>query len=106
MNKYIVKQEDETDCGSCCLLSIIKYYNGYVPLEIIKEDTITNNNGTTFFNLKEAAIKYGFEVKGEKQTNLNTLICPYIVQLNMNNINHFVVVYKYENTKWNESHNI
>lgn len=28
----VVKQEDEADCGACCLLSIIKYYNGNIPL--------------------------------------------------------------------------
>lgn len=93
MKKYVVKQEDEADCGACCLLSVIKYYHGYVPLEVIKVDTLSNKDGTTFYNLKEAAIKYGFEVKGLKEQNLLKTNMPYIAQTLINNLYHFVVVY-------------
>lgn len=94
MKDYIVKQNDYADCGACSLLSIIKYYNGYVPLEIIKLDTLTNSDGTTFYNLKEAGIKYGFEVVGYNNKNIREIKCPFIVQLKINNMYHFVVVYE------------
>ena len=64
--KYIVKQNDIKDCGICCLESIIKYYNGYIPLETLRLDTKTNNNGTTAYNLIKTAKKYGFNALGKK----------------------------------------
>jgi ATP-binding cassette, subfamily C, bacteriocin exporter len=94
MKRYFIKQEDEMDCGACSLLSIIKYYKGNVPLEVIKVDTLTNKSGTTFYNIKEAAIKYGFAVKGILSCNLDKDNLPCIVQLKIDNYYHFVVVYE------------
>lgn len=91
INRYVIRQEEEKDCGASCLASIIKYYNGYVPLEIIRNDTLTNNNGTNFYNIKMAAIKYGFDVMGY---NNEQIIPPYIVQIKINDCYHFMVVYK------------
>lgn len=88
----VVKQEDEADCGACCLLSIIKYYNGNIPLELVKVDTLTTKDGTNFYNLKEAAEKYGFEVIGKKE-DLFKYTSPVIAQINQNNLLHFVVIY-------------
>ena len=50
MKNIVVRQEDEADCGACCLLSVIKYYNGFIPLEYVKVDTLTTKEGTTFYN--------------------------------------------------------
>lgn len=94
MKKYIELQEDEKDCGAACLSSIIKYYNGYVPLEIIKNDTLTDYNGTNFYNIKEAAIKYGFNVNGYYKKNIEP---PYIIQTKIDNYYHFMVVYEITN---------
>lgn len=91
INRYVIRQEEEKDCGASCLASIIKYYNGYVPLEIIRNDTLTNNNGTNFYNIKMAAIKYGFDVMGY---NNEQIIPPYIVQIKINDCYHFMVIYK------------
>ena len=91
INRYVIRQEEEKDCGASCLASIIKYYNGYVPLEIIRNDTLTDNNGTNFYNIKMAAIKYGFDVMGY---NNEQIIPPYIVQIKINDCYHFMVIYK------------
>ena len=91
INRYVIRQEEEKDCGASCLASIVKYYNGYVPLEIIRNDTLTDNNGTNFYNIKMAAIKYGFDVMGY---NNEQIIPPYIVQTRINDCYHFMVVYK------------
>lgn len=91
INKYVIRQEEEKDCGASCLASIVKYYNGYVPLEIIRNDTLTDNNGTNFYNIKMAAIKYGFDVMGY---NNEQIIPPYIVQIKINDCYHFMVIYK------------
>ncbi len=94
MKKSLVKQQDENDCGAACHLSIIKYYRGYVPLEQIKIDTLTNSEGTNFYYLKTAAEKYGFEVIGKKDLSFNEIKLPSICQMNLNGYNHFVVLFK------------
>lgn len=91
INRYVIRQEEEKDCGASCLASIVKYYNGYVPLEIIRNDTLIDNNGTNFYNIKMAAIKYGFDVMGY---NNEQIIPPYIVQIKINDCYHFMVIYK------------
>lgn len=94
MKNIVVRQEDEADCGACCLLSVIKYYNGFIPLEYIKVDTLTTKDGTTFYNLKVAAEKYGFEVSGKKEFVLRKIKLPAIAQIKINNFYHFVVIVK------------
>ena len=93
MKKCLVRQQDESDCGSACLSSIIKYYDGYVPFEQVKIDTMTNINGTNFYYLKTAAEKYGFQVLGKKE-KLENIKVPAICQIEDNGFNHFVVIYK------------
>ena len=99
MKSIVVRQEDEADCGACCLLSILKYYGGYMPLEFVKIDTLTTKDGTNFYNIKVAAEKYGFEVSGKKISNFDEIKTPVIVQLKINNLFHFVVVVKTTSTK-------
>ena len=90
MKNIVVRQEDEADCGACCLLSVIKYYNGFIPLEYVKVDTLTTKEGTTFYNLKVAAEKYGFEVSGKREFDLSKIKLPAIAQIKINNFYHFV----------------
>lgn len=95
--KYIVKQNDIKDCGICCLESIIKYYNGYIPLETLRLDTKTNNNGTTAYNLIKTAKKYGFNALGKKIKDIDDkdIILPAIAHITTKKgLNHFVVIYK------------
>lgn len=95
--KYIVKQNDIKDCGICCLESIIKYYNGYIPMEKLRIDTKTNNNGTTAYNLINTAHKYGFNAVGKKISNLDNkdILLPAIAHIvTKNGLKHFVVIYK------------
>lgn len=92
----VVRQNDIRDCGACCLQSIIKYYDGYIPLEKIKLDTKTNINGTTAFNIIKTANKYGFNAYGTKIKELkNNKLYPAIAHLTLKNgLTHFVVIYK------------
>lgn len=93
----VVKQQDLQDCGACSLACIIKYYDGYVPLEKIRDDTCTSSNGTTAYHLIEAAKSYGFEALGVKVDDVkdkNTYF-PAIAHVTLKNgLNHFVVIYK------------
>ena len=97
--KYIVKQHDIKDCGAASLLSIIKYYNGYVPMEKIREDTKITKEGITAYNLINAAKKYGFNSYGIKASIndilTNHIILPCIAYVELENgLRHFVVIYK------------
>lgn len=93
----VVKQHDLKDCGACCLLCIIKYYDGYVPLEKIRDDTFTTGVGTTAYNLIEAAKSYGFEAIGSRVDDVKNknIYYPAIAHVVLKNgLNHFVVIYK------------
>lgn len=97
--EYVIRQRDARDCGVCCLLSIIKYYGGYIPIEKIRIDTRTSNDGTTALNIIKASSTYGLDGKGIK-TNYNELlnsaqILPIIAHIKTkNNMFHFIVIYK------------
>ena len=92
----IVRQQDEKDCGVCSLLSIIRYYKGNVPLEQLRLDARTNNEGTTALNLVLASQKYGFDAVGMKVENLNDIKrLPAIAQLKKKKgYSHYVVIEK------------
>lgn len=97
MQKWIVKQQDIQDCGACCLLSIIKYYGGFVPLETLRENTYTDKTGTSAYNLIETFKRYGFEAAGLKAqvTDLRVVNLPAIAHVLIDGkLPHFVVVYK------------
>ena len=100
MKKNIVLQDGIKECGSACLLSIIKYYGGNVSRERLLELTKTTKEGTNFYNISQAANEIGLISKGYKIDNINKLYeieKPFISQIVMNNYNHFVVIYKIKN---------
>ena len=98
-SKLYVKQHDIKDCGAASLLSIIKYYNGYIPLSKIKEDAKISKEGITAYNLISAARKYGFDAYGMK-VSFNDLVrekilLPAIAYLELKNgLRHFIVIYR------------
>ena len=93
--RYIVLQEEISDCGVSCLLSIIRYYGGNIPLENLRISTQTSYSGVTALNLINCAKSYGFQAKGYKNKSLNEIHLPAIAHLNINNsLSHFVVIYK------------
>ena len=98
MNKRVVTiQDDLKDCGAACLHSIIKYYNGYVPMEDIRISANITKEGITAYDLILAAKKYGFSAYGVKvdKINLNSLAVPFIAHLDYKNgRTHYIVVYK------------
>lgn len=92
---YKVIQEEISDCGICCLASIIKYYKGNISLENLRLDTKTDSNGTNAYEIINCAKKLGFNSYGEKVKEINFDGNPIIAHLKLkNNLFHFVVIYK------------
>ena len=99
MNKRLeIIQEEDSDCGICCLASIIKYYGGYIPLETLRINTYTSVSGTSAYNIINCAKKIGFDAYGERINNINNIKLPAIAHLKLeNDFYHFVVLYKIYN---------
>jgi len=100
MKKIMVLQDGIKECGSACLLSIIKYYGGNVSRERLLELTKTTKDGTNFYNISQAANEIGLISKGYKMDDISKLYeieKPFISQIVINNYNHFVVIYKIKN---------
>ena len=92
----VVRQRDEKDCGVCALLSIIRHHKGNVPLEKIRLDAKTTNEGTTALNLILASQKYGFEAVGVKLNSIYDIKqFPAIAHMNLKKgYTHYVVIEK------------
>ena len=99
MNKKVeVIQEECSDCGICCLASIIKYYGANVSLESLRYFTETNNYGTNAYELINCAKRFGFDGYGEKCEKIANMNFPAIAHLKLeNDFFHFVVIYKIKN---------
>ena len=97
MKNYTVIQDGIKECGSACLLSIIRYYEGNVSFDKLVEMTNTSKEGTTFYDLANASYELGLNSKGYKISNIEEMRdynLPFISQVIINNYKHFVVVYK------------
>ena len=92
--KYEVIQEEISDCGVSCLLSIIRYYGGNTSLENLRVSSLTTKDGVNAYNLIECAKEYGFDAKGIKEFDLNKLTLPCILHIHNKQLSHFVCLYK------------
>ena len=94
----VVKQHDLSDCGPACLSSIIQYYGGFVPIEMIRLSSKTNQSGTSAYNLVKAADEFGISTKSYKIDDIKALSeeeFPLIAHVRLkNNFEHFVVIYE------------
>ena len=66
LQKTFVLQQDQSDCGVACLLSLIKYYQGSNTLEKLRELSGTNKQGTTLLGLYQASNTLGFNAQGNE----------------------------------------
>lgn len=93
----MIYQQDIKDCGAVSLLMIMKYYDGGISLEKLREMTKTTKNGTNGNNLVQAAEKLNFTSFGVKGTvyDLKEENIPCIANVILDNkYKHFVVIYK------------
>lgn len=98
MKKYeFVNQDDIKDCGMSCLLMILRTYGGNVSKEYLRGLTNTTKDGTTAYDLLEAANTLGFASKGVKGDikDLSSNLLPCIAHVIINKqYAHFIVIYK------------
>lgn len=93
--KLIVLQEEASDCGAACLLSILRYYGGNASLEDLRINSLTSHEGVSAYNLIECAKIYGLNGKCIKTNNYKEFKLPYIAHIKINNsLSHFIVIYK------------
>lgn len=99
VKKTVVYQEEISDCGVSCLLSIIRYYNGDANLETLRMDSNTTNKGVTAYDLIECAKKNGFNASGYKDFDISKYKLPCILHIKINqSLSHFVVLYEIRKT--------
>jgi len=94
--KTHIRQQDQSDCGVACLLSVMQYYGWSISLEALREWSGTNKQGTTLLGLYQCAEKLGFEAKAFKATpkDLQALKNPCILHVQLeNNLQHYIVFY-------------
>ena len=95
-DKYIVRQDDLTDCGISSLLSVIRYYNGNVSKEYLRELSNTTKDGVSAYNLICAAREIGFDAYGLNGgvDNIRLDMLPLIAHVIIDErYKHFVVIY-------------
>lgn len=103
LRKTFVLQQDQSDCGVACLLSIIHYYGGTGTLEKLRELSGTNKQGTTLLGLYQAANNLGFTANGN-EADIQALIDhgqPLILHVLIENrLQHYMVCYGFKNNSF------
>ena len=64
IQKSGVLQHDSSDCGTACLVTVIKCHGGDSSVEHIRKLSGTDQRGTTMLGLLQAAEKCGFDATG------------------------------------------
>jgi len=103
IKKTMVLQQDISDCGVACLLSLIQYYGGENSLEKLRELSGTSKQGTSLLGLYQAANQIGFNAQG-CEADIEALIehkQPVVLHILTNQkLEHYVICYGYENEKF------
>lgn len=97
--RLIITQDEASDCGACCLLSIIRYYGEDASLENIRMYSETTHSGVSALNLINCAKRYGFDAKGLRVERIPDDCLPIIAHVNISaSLSHFVVIYSITKT--------
>ena len=103
LQKTLVMQHDQSDCGVACLLSLIKFYGGNNSLENLRELSGTTKQGTTLLGLYQTANQLGFTTQGN-EADIQTLVnqkAPLILHVVIDReLQHYVVCYGYEDDQF------
>ncbi len=91
------RQLDQSDCGVACLASVIKYFDGSVSLEQLREESGTTRQGTTLLGLKQASETFHLQteaLQAEGVHNLTEVEFPVILHVVIDDkLQHYIVCY-------------
>lgn len=96
IKKTFTKQQDQSDCGVACLLSIIRFHGGFSTLEKLREFSGTTKQGTTLLGLFQGANGLGLQADGFEAEikHLNEIVNPCILHVRVEkDLEHYVVFY-------------
>ncbi len=103
LQKTFKQQNDQSDCGVACLLSLIQYYKGNNSLEELRKISGTTKQGTTLLGLYQAANQLGFTAQGN-EADIQAIIKhkePLILHVVIDEwLQHYVICYGYEKNKF------
>ncbi|WP_318308365.1 peptidase domain-containing ABC transporter [Flagellimonas crocea] len=103
IEQTFVLQQDQSDCGVACLLSLIQFYDGSSSLEKLRELSGTTKQGTTLLGLFQAANQLEFTAQGN-EADTQALIDhgePLILHVVIEGrLQHYIVCYGYINGKF------
>lgn len=104
IERTLVLQQGQADCGVACLASILRYYGGNSRLERLRELSGTDPQGTTLLGLYQAAGQIGFDAEGMEADGIENLKTdvngPVILHLLLEDrLQHYVVCYGWDESK-------
>lgn len=96
--KGFVLQQDESDCGVACLLSVIRHHGGESSLERLRESSGTSIQGTSLLGLQQSANNLNFQAEAFEVDDLEVFkkeaSFPCILHVLMDEkLEHYVVCY-------------
>jgi NHLM bacteriocin system ABC transporter peptidase/ATP-binding protein/NHLM bacteriocin system ABC transporter ATP-binding protein len=82
---------EAAECGAAALAIVLEYHGRYVSLDVLRDDCGVSRDGSNAYFIKEAAKKYGLEVRAFRKPaeGLTDRKPPFIVFWQWN---HFLVV--------------
>lgn len=97
MSYPCVKQHDQSSCGAAALATISLYYKRAINFHQIRDLAGTDQIGTNFLGLKDAAERLGFEaigVEGEYEEIPEVPLPAVAHVVNADGLGHFVVLFE------------
>lgn len=94
--KYVL-QENIKDCAVACLYNIIRYYDGYISMDKLRNKLNTNKDGTSVYDIVKTSNELGlkssaYECELNDLCNLNL---PLIAHMKVEGkFDHFVIIDK------------
>lgn len=103
MKYYLVKQQDESDCGAACISTVAKFYGKRISVSKIRNVAGTDINGTSGKGIVRACESIGFSCKtmfSDKKLLKSEYPLPLIVHIKRDGLEHYIVIYKVKKTKF------
>lgn len=102
MKYYLVKQQDESDCGAACISTVAKYYGKRISVSKIRNLAGTDIKGTSGKGMVRAFQSIDFSCKvmfSDKKLLRTEYPLPLIVHIKRDGLEHYIVIYKVKKNK-------